>query len=124
MHCPSQHLVSLIYGSHVYDPNAVRGGPRSRQRRRPLSKSWRTGLSTWSDALPGRKIVRSCARDCGSAIAVSCASLTPIGHKNNTAIMGPGGDYRFSDYWRMGLPLELVALAVAVPMLLWVWPLH
>ncbi|HRK63642.1 MAG TPA: SLC13 family permease [Terricaulis sp.] len=58
----------------------------------------------------------------GVAIAASCAFLTPIGHKNNTLIMGPGG-FRFSDYWRMGLPLEVVVLAVAVPMLLIVWPL-
>jgi len=58
----------------------------------------------------------------GVAIAASCAFLTPIGHKNNTLIMGPGG-YRFSDYWRMGLPLEVVVLVVAVPMLLAVWPL-
>ena len=58
----------------------------------------------------------------GAAIAASCAFLTPIGHKNNTLIMGPGG-FRFSDYWRMGLPLELVVLAAAVPMLLVVWPL-
>ncbi len=58
----------------------------------------------------------------GVAIAASCAFLTPIGHKNNTLIMGPGG-FRFSDYWRMGLPLEVVVMAVAVPMLLWVWPL-
>ena len=58
----------------------------------------------------------------GVAIAASCAFLTPIGHKNNTLIMGPGS-FRFSDYWRMGLPLELVVLAVAVPMLLIVWPL-
>ncbi len=58
----------------------------------------------------------------GVAIAASCAFLTPIGHKNNTLIMGPGG-FRFSDYWRMGLPLEIVVMAVAVPMLLWVWPL-
>jgi di/tricarboxylate transporter len=36
--------------------------------------------------------------------------------------MGPVG-FRFSDYWRMGLPLEGVVLAVSVPMLLWVWPL-
>ena len=35
------------------------------------------------------------------AVAASCAFLTPIGHKNNTIIMGPGG-YRFGDYWRMG----------------------
>jgi len=58
----------------------------------------------------------------GVAIAASCAFLTPIGHKNNTLIMGPGG-FRFSDYWRMGLPLELVVLLAAVPMLLVVWPL-
>lgn len=58
----------------------------------------------------------------GVAIAASCAFLTPIGHKNNTLIMGPGG-FRFSDYWPMGLPLEVVVLVVSVPMLLLVWPL-
>ena len=56
------------------------------------------------------------------AIAASCAFLTPIGHKNNTLIMGPGG-YSFGDYWRMGLPLEILIVAVAVPMILIVWPL-
>ncbi len=58
----------------------------------------------------------------GVAVAASCAFLTPIGHKNNTLIMGPGG-YKFGDYWRMGLPLEIIVIAVAVPMILWVWPL-
>ncbi|GMG84660.1 SLC13 family permease [Paralimibaculum aggregatum] len=58
----------------------------------------------------------------GVAVAASCAFLTPIGHKNNTIIMGPGG-YRFGDYWRMGLPLELLVLAIAVPAILTVWPL-
>ncbi len=56
------------------------------------------------------------------AVAASCAFLTPIGHKNNTLIMGPGG-YRFGDYWRMGLPLEIIVIAVAIPMILLVWPL-
>jgi di/tricarboxylate transporter len=56
------------------------------------------------------------------AVAASCAFLTPIGHKNNTLILGPGG-YRFGDYWRMGLPLEILIVAVATPMILWVWPL-
>ena len=56
------------------------------------------------------------------AVAASCAFLTPIGHKNNTLIMGPGG-YAFGDYWRMGLPLEIIVIAVAVPMILLVWPL-
>ena len=56
------------------------------------------------------------------AIAASCAFLTPIGHKNNTLIMGPGG-YKFGDYWRTGLPLEILVVAVAVPMILLVFPL-
>ncbi len=55
------------------------------------------------------------------AVAASCAFLTPIGHKNNTLIMGPGG-YRFGDYWRMGLPLEVLIVAVGVPAILVVWP--
>lgn len=57
----------------------------------------------------------------GVAVAASCAFLTPIGHKNNTLIMGPGG-YRFGDYWRMGLPLEVLIIAVAVPAIVFVWP--
>jgi len=56
------------------------------------------------------------------AVAASCAFLTPIGHKNNTLILGPGG-YRFGDYWRMGLPLEAIVVCVAVPTILVVWPL-
>ena len=56
------------------------------------------------------------------AVAASCAFLTPIGHKNNTLILGPGG-YRFGDYWRMGLPLEIIVICVAVPTILVVWPL-
>jgi di/tricarboxylate transporter len=55
------------------------------------------------------------------AIAASCAFLTPIGHKNNTLVMGPGG-YRFGDYWRMGLPLEVIVIVVSIPMILIVWP--
>tara|TARA_R110002050_G_scaffold279735_2_gene426491 strand:- start:6196 stop:7962 length:1767 start_codon:yes stop_codon:yes gene_type:complete len=57
----------------------------------------------------------------GVAVAASCAFLTPIGHKNNTIIMGPG-NYRFGDYWRMGLMLEVLVIVVAVPMIAWVWP--
>lgn len=56
------------------------------------------------------------------AIGASCAFLTPIGHQNNTLILGPGG-FRFTDYWRMGLPLDAFVIAVALPMLLLVWPL-
>ncbi|MEO3386454.1 SLC13 family permease [Mesorhizobium sp. CAU 1741] len=58
----------------------------------------------------------------GVAVAGTCGLLTPIGHKNNAIIMGPGG-YAFSDYWRLGAPLELLMIAVAVPALLFFWPL-
>ena len=56
------------------------------------------------------------------AVAASCAFLTPIGHKNNTLILGPGG-YSFGDYWRMGLPLEIIVVAVSIPAILVFWPL-
>lgn len=57
----------------------------------------------------------------GVAVASSCAFLTPIGHQNNTLVMGVGG-YRFGDYWRIGLPLELIILVIAVPAIMVVWP--
>jgi len=56
------------------------------------------------------------------AVGASCAFLTPIGHKNNLLILGPGG-YKFGDYWRMGLPLEILVVIVAVPTIMIVWPL-
>jgi di/tricarboxylate transporter len=48
------------------------------------------------------------------AIGASCAFLTPIGHQNNTLILGPGG-FRFGDYWKLGLPLEVLVVAVSIP---------
>jgi di/tricarboxylate transporter len=56
------------------------------------------------------------------AVAASSAFLTPIGHKNNMLILGPGG-YSFGDYWRMGLPLEILVVAVSIPAILVFWPL-
>ena len=56
------------------------------------------------------------------AVAASSAFLTPIGHKNNTIILGPGG-YHFGDYWRMGLPLEILVILVSLPAILIFWPL-
>lgn len=56
------------------------------------------------------------------AIGASCAFLTPIGHQNNTLILGPGG-FRFGDYWKLGLILEVLIVAISVPMILLVWPL-
>ncbi len=56
------------------------------------------------------------------AVAASAAFLTPIGHKNNTLVLGPGG-YHFGDYWRIGLPLEVLIIAVSIPSILLFWPL-
>ncbi|MFW6159886.1 MAG: SLC13 family permease, partial [Acidobacteriota bacterium] len=55
------------------------------------------------------------------AVGGSCAFLTPIGHQANTLVMGPGG-YRFGDYWRMGLPLEILIVLMGVPLILFFWP--
>ena len=56
------------------------------------------------------------------AIGASCAFLTPIGHQSNTLVMGPGG-YKFGDYWRMGLLLEILVVVTAIPLILIFWPL-
>ena len=56
------------------------------------------------------------------AVGASCAFLTPIGHQNNTLILGPGG-FRFGDYWKLGLLVEAIVVVVGVPVLLWAWPL-
>jgi di/tricarboxylate transporter len=56
------------------------------------------------------------------AVGASCAFLTPIGHQNNTLILGPGG-FRFGDFWRLGLLLEVIVVVVSIPVILWVWPL-
>ncbi len=56
------------------------------------------------------------------AVGTSCDFLTPIGHQSNTLVMGPGG-YKFSDYWKLGLPLSLIVVIVGVPLILVAWPL-
>ncbi len=56
------------------------------------------------------------------AVGASCAFMTPIGHQSNTLVMGPGG-YQFGDYWRMGLPLDIIIVLLAVPLILLFWPL-
>lgn len=75
----------------------------------------RSALEAWSRDYPEEKILS----DGGGYILCFPA---PIGHKKNTTIMGPGS-YKFGDYWRMGLPLEILVVLVRVPMILVVWPL-
>ena len=55
------------------------------------------------------------------AIGASCDFLTPFGHHNSALILGPGG-YRFGDYWRVGLGLEVIVIAVALLVIPLVWP--
>jgi di/tricarboxylate transporter len=55
------------------------------------------------------------------AVAASASFLTPIGYQTNTMVYGPGG-YRFGDYWRLGLPLTLVVLAMTVTLVPVLWP--
>jgi len=56
------------------------------------------------------------------AIGASSSFLTPIGHQSNTLVMGPGG-YAFSDYWRMGLVMDVIILTLGVPSILYFWPI-
>jgi di/tricarboxylate transporter len=56
-----------------------------------------------------------------AAVAASAAFLTPIGHQSCTLVMTPGG-YSFGDYWRMGLPVSIVVIVTAIPLILWAWP--
>ncbi len=55
------------------------------------------------------------------AVGGGCAFLTPIGHQSNTLVMGPGG-YKFSDYWRMGFPLEVMIVIVSIILIPIFWP--
>ncbi|TVQ59883.1 MAG: SLC13 family permease, partial [Rhodobacteraceae bacterium] len=58
------------------------------------------------------------------AVAIGSQSgfLTPIGHQSNTLVLSASG-LRFWDFWPLGLPLQAVVLVVAIPAILFVWPL-
>lgn len=56
------------------------------------------------------------------AIGASTSFMTPIAHQSNTLVMGPGG-YKFTDYWRLGLPLTIISIGVGIPLILLIWPL-
>jgi di/tricarboxylate transporter len=57
------------------------------------------------------------------AVAASAGFLTPVAHQSNVLVMGPGG-YRFGDYFRLGLPLDLITFGVSMLILpiIWPWP--
>ena len=54
------------------------------------------------------------------AIGASCAFLSPIGHQCNTLVMAPG-NYKFGDYWKVGLPLEILIVLISVPAIVFYW---
>jgi len=56
-------------------------------------------------------------------IAASCGFATPIGYQTNLMVYGPGG-YRFSDYVRLGVPLDLLVGAIAVAVTPLAWPFY
>jgi di/tricarboxylate transporter len=55
------------------------------------------------------------------AISSSAAFLSPVGHPANLLVMGPGG-YRFSDYFKVGLPLTIIVWGVVTLLLPVFWP--
>ena len=57
------------------------------------------------------------------ALGASCDFLTPVGHQNNTLVMGPGG-YRFGDFWRLGLPLTIMVAIGGTWLIVRAWPMH
>ena len=56
------------------------------------------------------------------AIAASASFTSPISHPANVLVMGPGG-YRFGDYLKLGVPLTIVVMLIALLVLPLAWPL-
>ena len=54
-------------------------------------------------------------------IAASCSFSSPIGYQTNMIVQGIG-NYRFRDFIRVGLPLNLIAFAVSMVLIPWFWP--
>jgi di/tricarboxylate transporter len=55
-------------------------------------------------------------------IAASCGFATPFGYQTNLMVYGPGG-YRFTDFLKLGVPLDLMTMAVTLTVIPLVWPL-
>ncbi len=53
-------------------------------------------------------------------LAASASFATPIGYQTNLMVYGPGG-YRFTDFFRIGVPLQIVTGLVAVTVATYLW---
>jgi di/tricarboxylate transporter len=54
-------------------------------------------------------------------VAAAAAFLTPVATPANMMVMGPAG-YRFTDFWKLGLPMVLLFFVAAVGLIPLVWP--
>lgn len=57
------------------------------------------------------------------AVAASAAYSTPIGYQTNLMVFGPGG-YKFTDFVKVGIPLNILSCIVTVTVVNFVWPLR
>ncbi|MBA3013089.1 MAG: SLC13 family permease [Proteobacteria bacterium] len=57
----------------------------------------------------------------GICFGASACFATPIGYQTNLLVYGPGG-YRFSDYFKLGMPLNLIVIFLAAVLIPVVWP--
>jgi di/tricarboxylate transporter len=58
----------------------------------------------------------------GVTIAASCAFAMPMGYQTHLMIYGPGG-YKFTDFLRVGIPLNIICFVTACLLIPWIWPL-
>jgi di/tricarboxylate transporter len=57
----------------------------------------------------------------GVTVASSCAFALPMGYQTHMMIYGPGG-YRFTDFLRVGVPLNLICWVTSCLLIPWIWP--
>lgn len=57
------------------------------------------------------------------AISASCAFALPMGYQTHMMVYGPGG-YKFNDFPRVGIPLNIIVWVVACTLIPMIWPFH